>query len=144
MIRDLLADIAARTVTPRPDCQIWTGATDRGYGRICVGGVVQRVHRVAWELANGPIPEGMTLDHLCHVKACINVAHLELVDHAENTRRGIRDFTDRKRQAYPRQRRTHCPQGHELTPGNVTTAAFTDPGYLRCRTCEEARKRKTG
>lgn len=132
--------LAERVVTPRPDCLIWTGATDRGYGRISVDGVVQRVHRVAWELANGPIPDGLTIDHLCHVKACVNVEHLELVSHGENASRGIRDFLARKRQAYPRPQRTHCAEGHPLTAENVLINEFTDPGYRRCLTCERARQ----
>lgn len=132
--RNLGVDIAARSVTPRPDCQIWTGATDRGYGRICVDGVVKRVHRVAWELTYGPIPEGSEVDHLCGIKACVNVEHLELVSHTENTRRGVR--------AFARRRRTHCKKGHPITPDNTMVNEFTDPDFKRCATCERERKRR--
>lgn len=139
-IGDLRKHIAERVVTPRPDCMIWTAATDRGYGRVSVDGVVKRVHRVAWELAHGPIPEGMTVDHLCKVKSCINVEHLELVTDLENKRRGARDFKER-RQGYPREKRTHCSEGHELTPENGYSPP-TDPDHVRCRTCSAARRRK--
>lgn len=49
-------------------------------------------HRVAWEATHGPIPEGMTIDHLCRNKPCVNVAHLRLLTNSENGRRNWRDF----------------------------------------------------
>lgn len=44
-------------------------------------------HIVAWELAHGPVPKGLELDHVCRNKACSTVSHLEAVTHAENVRR---------------------------------------------------------
>ncbi|MGH9151353.1 MAG: HNH endonuclease [Acidimicrobiales bacterium] len=35
-------------------------------------------------------PEGLTLDHLCRDRRCVNPAHLEPVTVAENLRRGHR------------------------------------------------------
>jgi hypothetical protein len=40
-----------------------------------------------WEQVNGPIPEGLQLDHLCSVPSCVNPDHLEPVTPAENARR---------------------------------------------------------
>lgn len=72
-------------------CWLWRGSvTFRGYGSIGEGGRGGRkllVHRLAYELLVGPIPESLTLDHLCRVKRCVNPAHLEPVTRAENTRR---------------------------------------------------------
>lgn len=72
------------------DCWVWTGWTDRdGYGALDVGGKFTRAHRFAYEELVGPIPEGLTIDHLCRVKHCVNPAHLEPVTAEENTRRSM-------------------------------------------------------
>lgn len=72
-----------------------------------------------------PIPDDLTLDHLCRVRACVNPDHMEPVTIRENALRGE---TAAARNAA----QTHCPQGHEYTGENtyVTTA-----GSRRCRTC---------
>lgn len=77
---------AARTER-RGECIIWTGWKNReGYGYIAVGGKDMFAHRYAWERVNGPIPEGMKLDHRDHCNpACVNVEHLRLATNAENT-----------------------------------------------------------
>jgi hypothetical protein len=73
---------------PNTGCWLWTGAMSQGYGRIeraKYGGRVQ-APRLFYELAFGPIPEGMTIDHRCCVPSCVNPAHLRLMTRAENTR----------------------------------------------------------
>jgi hypothetical protein len=44
-------------------------------------------HRISWELFRGPIPHGLTIDHLCENKHCVNPNHLEPVTSVENSRR---------------------------------------------------------
>lgn len=66
-------------------CLIWGGSLNHaGYGRRRSS----QAHRMAWEEANGPVPDGLYIDHLCRVRACVRVDHMELVTHAENVRRG--------------------------------------------------------
>jgi hypothetical protein len=44
-------------------------------------------HRAAWEAERGPILEGMTVDHMCKQRRCVNVLHLRLLTNHENARR---------------------------------------------------------
>lgn len=70
-------------------CLVWRRArTSNGYGALRVGGRVVLAHRHAYEQAVGPIPAGLTIDHLCGVRLCVNPDHLEAVTNAENCRRG--------------------------------------------------------
>jgi hypothetical protein len=68
-----------------PGCWLWKqSTTTTGYGRYRVSGRNDPAHRVAYEYAVGPIPEGLVLDHLCRNKRCVNPAHLEPVTQHEN------------------------------------------------------------
>ena len=77
---------AARTEW-QGDCLIWiAGKNNMGYGKISIGGgATMYAHRYAWERANGPIPEGTEIDHICHTPLCCNPDHLRLADRSENT-----------------------------------------------------------
>src|SRR6185295_1989486 len=78
---------------PNTGCWLWFKAwNNHGYGKICGFGKGRSMaaHRFAYELANGPIPPGMVIDHLCRTPACVNPAHLEAVTQHENTLRGIK------------------------------------------------------
>ena len=72
-----------------PDgCWMWTGAVEsNGYGRFRADMKRTGVHRYSYELLVGPIADGMTIDHPCRVKRCVNPDHLEVVTGRENTRR---------------------------------------------------------
>jgi hypothetical protein len=60
-------------------CWRWkAGADADGYGMIKVDGRSRRVHRIAWELGNGPIPAGLFVCHRCDTPACVRVDHLFL------------------------------------------------------------------
>jgi hypothetical protein len=80
----------ARVAVGAPDeCWPWLASKHRrGYGRFRSQWVQHQAHRFAYELSVGPIPDGLTLDHLCVNPSCVNPAHLEPVTIAENLRRG--------------------------------------------------------
>lgn len=114
------------------DCWEWLGPKRRGYGRIQHEGRGQRVHRVAYELVHGPIPEGLVIDHLCRNRGCVNPAHLEPVTAGENVLRGegISAVNARK---------THCKRGHLFDEANTW---ISRKGRRHCRTCSRLRMRK--
>lgn len=113
-------------------CWIWKAATIKGYGVFGIGSKVRYAHRVAYELLIGPIPDGLTLDHLCRTPLCVNPAHLEPCTSGVNTLRGN---SPSARHA----RATHCPQAHEFTPENtINGRTGTGRRFRQCRTCKNA------
>ncbi len=61
---------------------------NKGYGSVSVAGKLMYAHRAMYEQEVGPIPEGLTIDHLCRVRSCMRPSHLEPVPMGENLRRG--------------------------------------------------------
>ena len=51
-------------------------------------------HRAAWTAVHGPVPEGMTIDHICQIRRCVNPDHLRLLTPEVNGRRAGRDILD--------------------------------------------------
>jgi len=116
------------------ECWIWQGAKrPSGYGVIGVHQdgkhTVKSTHRVAYELAVGPIPEGLHIDHICSNKACVRPEHLRAVQQQANNQ-AMWDRGERKRQ-------THCKWGHEFTAENT---AFTARGGRQCRACRTGKR----
>lgn len=97
---------------PETDCWNWTASIRQGYGQIWTPSRpgprrILQAHRAMYELANGTIPDGLDLDHLCRNTLCVNPEHLEPVTRRENVLRG---------EGLPAQnaRRDTCSQGHPL------------------------------
>jgi hypothetical protein len=109
-------------------CWLWTAArTGAGYGAFSLGRKRDGdalAHRVAYQMRYGSIPEGLTIDHLCRVRHCVNPAHLEVVSMAENLRRGYSPWAINGR-------KTHCKRGHEFTEENTRHYK----GQRHCRKC---------
>ena len=67
-------------------CWNWNGwKSADGYGRFFPKrSGPQLAHRFSYELANGPIPERMVIDHKCHNRGCVNPRHLRTVTSKQN------------------------------------------------------------
>lgn len=73
-------------------CRVWNWAVQRkGYASVWIDGRGVKAHRVAYELANGSIPEGMVIRHTCGNPSCVNAAHLRVGTPAENARDMVND-----------------------------------------------------
>jgi hypothetical protein len=113
-------------------CWNWTGSrtSDRVYPRFCVAKTSYVLaHRWAYEQYVGPIPAGLTIDHLCRNTLCVNPDHLEPVSNVENIMRGDGPCAQNAR-------KTHCKRGHRLTRDNVYRRTSPNGKAARqCKTC---------
>lgn len=130
-------------------CWLWGGFVNpRGYGHVQHNGTTRLAHRSFYETYVGPIPAGLTIDHVCHNdsdcaggptclhRRCVNPQHLEAVPHRENILRGLC-------QAAANAKKTHCKRGHEFTPDNLYH--FTNASgrqSRKCRTCTRERRQR--
>lgn len=131
MTHPIPARVAARASTnwsARGDCKISTYSTgSHGYAQIgwqAEGKVyMTTAHRAAWTYANGRIPDGATVDHVCKEKRCVNPDHLRILSNYENARRtNGRDW----------------PIG-ECANGHPNSESYLQPsGRRRCLPCNRA------
>lgn len=110
-----------RSILNENFCWVWSlTLTRRGYGKFHCDGRWVQAHRGIYEAVYGPIPEGLTVDHVCFNTACINPAHLQLLTLLENQRRQQSSFA------------THCKSGHPFDPTNTY---IRKSGARQCRKC---------
>lgn len=114
------------------ECWPWLASTMEGYGYFDERPFgTGRAHRIAYMLLVGPIPAGLSLDHLCRNRGCVNPAHLEPVTWQVNLLRG---------RTIPavNAAKTHCPAGHPYDEANT----YWWRNQRTCRTCGTANARR--
>jgi hypothetical protein len=111
-------------------CWNWTGARSayrpkriiagatQGYGVISINNRPFYVHRASWLMHNGPLIQGLVIDHLCENTLCVNPDHMQQVTNDENTKRSDKHSSKTK---YFRQ---HCKNGHVRTEEMRGKACF--------------------
>ena len=117
------AQFWARVALPDANgCMLWLGyVRTNGYGQF---GRCSPAHRVAYELAYGPIGSDLQVDHLCRIRHCVAPLHLEAVTQQENIKRGDAGLHQRIK--------THCKQGHPYDEANTY---MRRRGGRTCRAC---------
>ncbi len=114
------------------DCWEWNGSkNEKGYGKMTFRGRQFKVHRFAYSVLVGQIPDGLEIDHKCRRRACCNPDHLEAVTRLENVRRSSGTH------------KSHCANGHEMN--SETIAVNKTTGWRFCKIClviRRERKRK--
>lgn len=128
---DVLVRQMMRRVRKTEACWLFTGCLNSsGYGCVSAGrrGSTVLAHRLAVIARDGFIPDGMTVDHLCRERTCVNPDHLDVVPLRVNVLRSARNTS------------VTCPAGHphDYRMRNGRLAKF-------CRECEnEARRKRNG
>lgn len=128
---DLRDRIMANVIADHRGCLLYVGTRSGrgcgydGYGRVLHKGKHLYAHRAMYEIERGVIPDGLTIDHLCRVTACVNPAHMEVVTRRENILRG-------NTLAAKNAAKTHCKHGHPLNGANLI---IDSEGARACRTC---------
>lgn len=120
------------------ECWIWTASkTPKGYGEFWLAEAKRlgAAHRWSWQQQHGSVPDGLELDHLCRVRACVRPEHLDPVTPAINNQRGMNCAL-----RPPNEPREKCANGHEMTPENSMRRTDREREQYYCRKCTAARQ----
>lgn len=140
-----LARLDGKYIAAVDGCWNWTLKPNKsGYGVLWHKGRAWIAHRFVMEVLQGRIADGMSLDHLCGNKVCVNPDHLEPVTYEVNTSRGAAAYhaavSSGKRpepQSIPRRDYRSRSNFPDDDPRHGTTTGYTGLG-CRCRRCKDA------
>lgn len=121
-------------------CWEWTAyRMKKGYGQMMWAGKAWLAHRFSYVAFKGDIQEGLTIDHLCENKRCVNPDHLEPVTALENYRRAdeSQKFGAKKKL---------CKKGHPLSGDNLYIRPDGKRACIACKAIDARsyREKKKG
>ena len=118
-----------RKIEPQPNgCWNWIGnILKSGYGLFRSRSKQVGPHRFSYETFVGAIPRGLTIDHLCNNRICVNPEHMAIATLRQNVLRGNGICARNAR-------KTHCKRGHPLSGVNLRFAKLLKGGR-ECQTC---------
>lgn len=113
---------------PNSGCWLWLAGCNRdGYGQFWFDGRNRPAHIISYEMFVGKVPAGLTLDHQCDVKCCVNPQHVVPTTMRDNVLRNSGPTAINHR-------RVVCTAGHDLA-----AAYITKDGRRQCRICNRRR-----
>lgn len=116
-------------------CWPWAGSrSTNGYGQIEIDGRKRPAHRVAWELAFGPMDPALDACHSCDNPICVRPTHIFPGTPSDNAA----DAKRKGRLVQPWGPQPVCRNGHART---VENTIVYQSGVRECRTCMERRNR---
>jgi hypothetical protein len=121
------------------ECWSWlrSSRTPEGYGLFYMSGRHFLAHRLAYQELVACIPSGLTLDHLCRNRGCVNPSHLEPVAMRENVLRGIGPTATNSQ-------KVQCIRGHDLAGDNLDQRKLSEKGWRVCLECQRQHAREYG
>jgi len=127
--------LKSQIVVTEQGCWEWQGYRHpKGYGTMSYRCKEWRVHRLAYHLFRGLIPDGLVICHTCDNRPCCNPLHLFLGTYDINNK----DMAAKGRCKYSAASWPSCKHGHEFTPENT----YVDSrGFRQCRECNRIRLR---
>jgi len=131
-----LPEVILKKIDFSGPCWEWMGSVDPdGYGKIWWEKSSALAHRVVFKILVRNPEKGLVLDHLCENKICVNPSHLNETTIWENCFRSGRSV------GCVNLKKTHCPQGHELSREKSRNRRFCHAckkkqnlaSYYRCK-----------
>ncbi len=124
MIGKSLREVILERSIPNGLCWFWQGTISRGWGHLTFNGKMNNAHIFSYIAFKGIIPKGMTIDHLCRNRSCVNPNHLEIVSNKENSHRGNR-------------RNLICLHKHKIKSWNLMRCYYKKYNIRFCKKCHD-------
>ncbi len=128
---DTMTRFSSKVVRSETGCWDFVSAKDRDGYSVFLSDRFQRAHQFSFEAFRYQIPTGLTVDHLCRRRACVNPFHMELVPNGVNVLRGNGPCAKNAR-------KTHCKHGHPFSGDNLRVRL----GRRVCLACEKDKREK--